>query len=325
MSLALRPGERVRVRSPSEILATLDENGTLEDLPFMPEMLAYCGGRYSVSRRADKTCDGAANMRRMRDVVHLDGLRCDGRAHGGCQAACLTYWNEAWLERLDAACPDTPERATGEHTAAERELAGTTTQSTDASDDEPVYRCQATQILEASTPLRWSDVTQYRTDVLNWGVRKVARGIFISAFNKIQVLSRRVLPRRARFHGGDRYPYFRGRLAGPPPKPDLMLQPGDLVRIKSKDEIAATVTDTDPPRLRGLTFDVEMLRYCGQTARVRARVNQIIDERTGKMIKIKSDCIMLDDVVCLADYHRFCSRATFVYWREAWLEKLDAV
>jgi hypothetical protein len=36
--LNLRVGKSVEVRSESEILATLDEKGELEALPFMPEM-----------------------------------------------------------------------------------------------------------------------------------------------------------------------------------------------------------------------------------------------------------------------------------------------
>ena len=38
-----RAGDRVLVRSPEEILATLDADGTLDGLPFMPEMLDWCG------------------------------------------------------------------------------------------------------------------------------------------------------------------------------------------------------------------------------------------------------------------------------------------
>ena len=41
--LDLRPGEWVEVRSAPEILATLDEQGALDGLVFMPEMLKYCG------------------------------------------------------------------------------------------------------------------------------------------------------------------------------------------------------------------------------------------------------------------------------------------
>ena len=56
-SLNLKVGDWVEVRSREEILATLDQNGRLENLPFMPEMLQYCGQRLRVFKRADKTCD----------------------------------------------------------------------------------------------------------------------------------------------------------------------------------------------------------------------------------------------------------------------------
>ena len=55
--LNLRVGELVEVRSESEILATLDENGELENLPFMPEMLQVCGRRFRVDRPALKPYD----------------------------------------------------------------------------------------------------------------------------------------------------------------------------------------------------------------------------------------------------------------------------
>src|SRR2546429_350400 len=103
--LNLRVGEIVEVRSENEILATLDDAARLDNVPFMPEMLQYCGERFRVFRRSDKTCDniGEWSIRRMEDTVHLEGLRCDGSAHGGCEAACLIFWKEAWLKRVPAA------------------------------------------------------------------------------------------------------------------------------------------------------------------------------------------------------------------------------
>ena len=73
LQLDLRPGEWVEVRSEAEILATLDERGTLDEMPFMPEMLAHCGQRYQVFKRADKTCDTVTwtGLRRMERTVHL--------------------------------------------------------------------------------------------------------------------------------------------------------------------------------------------------------------------------------------------------------------
>lgn len=53
----LRVGDLVEVRSAEEILATLDESGELENLPFMPEMLRFCGRRLTVHKVAHKLCD----------------------------------------------------------------------------------------------------------------------------------------------------------------------------------------------------------------------------------------------------------------------------
>ena len=81
------------------------------------------------------------------------------------------------------------------------------------------------------------------------------------------------------------------------------------MRIKSKDEIVATLDETN--HNRGLSFDGEMANYCGRPARVRARVNRIVEEHTGELIEIKSDCIILEGVICAGDYYRFCTRAIY--------------
>jgi len=104
-ALCLRVGELVEVRSADEILATLDAKGEIDGLPFMPEMLQFCGRRLRIFRTAHKTCDtitGQLVARRMEHCVHLEGARCDGAAHGGCQAGCLLFWKEAWLKRVEA-------------------------------------------------------------------------------------------------------------------------------------------------------------------------------------------------------------------------------
>ena len=44
----MRAGDRVELRSPAEILATLDERGCLDGLPFMPEMLGFFGRPFTV-------------------------------------------------------------------------------------------------------------------------------------------------------------------------------------------------------------------------------------------------------------------------------------
>src|ERR1044071_1652973 len=99
--LSIRAGDFVEVRSKEEILSTLDENGQLENLPFMPQMFQYCGKTFRVYKRAHKTCDTVNKPagRRMSNAVHLEGIRCDGQANGGCQAGCLIFWKVAWLKK----------------------------------------------------------------------------------------------------------------------------------------------------------------------------------------------------------------------------------
>ncbi len=49
-------GDLVEVKTPDEIFQTLDAAGALDHLPFMPEMLEFCGQRFRVSRRALTVC-----------------------------------------------------------------------------------------------------------------------------------------------------------------------------------------------------------------------------------------------------------------------------
>ena len=74
-----------------------------------------------------------------------------------------------------------------------------------------------------------------------------------------------------------------------------------------------------------MRWDAEMVPYCGGTYRVRTRVSKIVDEVTGKMLQMKSPCIILEDVVCEARYSNcrlFCPRGIYPYWHEIWLERV---
>ncbi len=106
-------GEWVQVRSKEEILQTLDGEGRLEGMPFMPEMFAFCGQKFQVYKIAHKTCDYSVypyRTRRLRRSVHLQ-TRCDGAAHDGCEAGCLLYWKEDWLKAVsEEAAADIPQR-----------------------------------------------------------------------------------------------------------------------------------------------------------------------------------------------------------------------
>ena len=97
-------GDAVRIRSLEEISKTLDANGCLDGLPFMPEMAKFCGKTGTVYRIVDKIYDygGRKDMRRMKDAVLIAGLRCDGGAHDGCQTRCYLLWKTAWITQADA-------------------------------------------------------------------------------------------------------------------------------------------------------------------------------------------------------------------------------
>ena len=77
---------------------------------------------------------------------------------------------------------------------------------------------------------------------------------------------------------------------------------------------------------RGLSFDAEMVCFCGKEYRVRTRVEKFIDELTGKMKSLKTPAVILEGAYCRACYsdHRlFCPRSIFTWWREIWLENVS--
>ena len=313
----------------------------------MPEMLEFCGREVRVYRRAHKTCDTISGNnlgRRLEDCVHLEDLRCDGGAHGGCQADCLLFWKEAWLERVEPARPSlmwrwvagepassSPGGRSSSTPCTEETLTRMTLQEGASSSEEPLYRCQVTRLLAATEPLPWWEPRQYLRDWLSGNVplHVLLRGAFFRTLSYVVNLGRgyrvkvKVYNALARLLGETPYPYEGGRLAGKTPSLRLDLQPGELVRVRPQEEILQTLKGRHN---RGLGFSPEMVRYCGGTFRVRSRVKQILDERTGKMMHFGNECIILEDVICrseCASDRLFCPRSIYPYWREIWLERVN--
>jgi hypothetical protein len=100
------------------------------------------------------------------------------------------------------------------------------------------------------------------------------------------------------------------------------LQAGDLVRVKSREEIQATLNRWN--QLKGCSFMEEMAPYCGTTQRVLKRVDQFLDERNYQVRRPKG-IVLLDGLFCegTIDFGR-CDRMCFFFWREEWLEKLNS-
>jgi hypothetical protein len=339
-----RVGDLVEVRSKEEILATLDEHGCVGGMPFMPEMLQFCGRRFRVSAVAHKTCDTARQTwkgRRLQATVHLVGLRCDGSAHGGCQAECNLFWKDVWLkpadDKGDSTKPTTDVSSDLPGGCSEPQLIATTRFTSGAESEEPRYSCQATEMYAATQPLAWWDVRQYVFDVVtgNHSVGRVLRVLFLASLRWLLLHVPCGYRLFKGFHdwmhmwlSGRASPSLHGQIqdGAPTPTGRLSLKPGEYVRIKSQTEIELTIDKKG--RNRGLSFDPEeMAPYCGRVVKVRKSVTKIIDEPTGKMLHMKQPCIMLEGVVCNAEYASCrlnCPRAIPSYWREIWLERVEA-
>jgi hypothetical protein len=312
----------------------------------MPPMFQYCGKRFRVYKRAHKTCDTVNDYkgRKMKDAVHLEGVRCDGEGYGPCQAACLIFWKAAWLKPVSLAGNE----KAAEGTSAPRESAPTSFSDgcTEADvqagslapgsdhDSAPTYVCQATLLPAATEPLPWWDIRQYLEDYSsgNVGLGRMACGfIYMGYRNLINTGIGLGRPLRwcydafQKVWGGVPYPRRQGLLpvGTKTPGESLDLQEGEWVRVKSYQEILATLDPNN--RNRGLFFDAEMVPYCGGTYRVLKRVTRIVNERTGKVQEFKNPCLILEGVFCQARYSEcrlFCPRSIYSYWREIWLERV---
>lgn len=337
-----RAGDLVEVRSKEEILATLDRHGCRDGMPFMPEMLQFCGQRFHVSAVAHKTCDTIRRTggRRLQSTVHLTGLRCDGSAHGGCQADCNLFWKDVWLKPAGHSenasvgpVADMPKVPSGECTEAQ--LCFNTRRTGSELGNEPHYCCQATKLFDSTEPLTWWDLRQYVFDFItrNRSIGRVTHVLWLASLRWLLQLIplgyglvKSFNDWMHRLLTGRPGPNIYGKVARDAPTPTgrLDLRPGELVRIKSKDEIEETLDDRG--NNRGLFFDWEMIPYCDRVFKVRRRVSRIIDEVTGRMLDMKQPCIVLEEVVCNSEYSPCrlnCPRAIPPYWREIWLERVE--
>jgi len=346
--LGLKADEWVEVRSKAEILSTLDKNGRLDELPFMPQMLEYCGRKLQVYKHAHKLCCFANRPAGsgMSNAVNLKGVHCDGQAYGGCEMRCMILWKEAWLKREGQ--PESPfssarygesvhDRATSESSGClESDIwAGTRAPHDKTGAGEPVYVCQATQLPQATQPLpRWV-FSQYIEDYIsgNVPISKILSGLLFQAYDQFFVRSgvgfgslfRWVYDVFQTFRGGMPYPWRRGQVPknSPTPSANLNLQVGELVRVKDYREILKTLDDKWLNR--GMIFHAELSIHCGKTFRVLQRPRKLIDEKTGKLMLLKNECIVLDGANCEGRYTDplNCARASYPYWREIWIERVQ--
>lgn len=308
VDLGLKAGDWVEVKSPSEIAGTLDVAGTLDGVPFMPEMIEFCGRRFRVLRKAEKTCvevsSGEYVIREFirNDVVLLDGLRCSGASHDGCQRLCMLFWKMAWLRKVESGETETAMEPAG-IVALRSKLTTMTTPGR--------YFCQSTQLHKSTSlqPLR-------RRQILLKCFRDVQSG----AIGVIEMVTLILVPL---------YRKIRDRLVGRPwlvgsltktPVGTLGLQPGEIVEIKTLGEMRETLDRRG--RNRGLVCDIELEKFSGTRDRVRGRLERMISEPTGEMRKVEGTVILEGNTCMCARVVGGCPRLEYCYWREVWLKRV---
>jgi hypothetical protein len=72
----------------------------------------------------------------------------------------------------------------------------------------------------------------------------------------------------------------------------------------------------------------DMGRFCGGIYTVRKRIDRYFDERTRRMLKLRN-VVILDGVYCeppSSGPHDYagCTRSCFLFWKEAWLERVSS-
>lgn len=312
----LRAGDLVAVRMPHEILSTLDENGTLDSLPFMPEMLEFCGKRFRVwNRVVQASIDGAflsthteSFVREFRnnDVVTLQGLRCSGARHDGCQRGCAIFWKEAWLKKVDVAETGCVTEE-GARTLGLDELSSRLKTKTEPDR----YFCQSSEFLRAT--LHLSMVQRFK---------KCFSAVAAGNISPLGMSKRLMVWLWWKIYYKLVGEHARGTQDKTPTE-FLNLQPGDLVEVKTLQEITATLNKNG--RNRGLHFSADQRPFCGGRYRVWSRADNFIAEGTGEMKHFRNT-VMLEDVLCDSACFAFggCYRADLIYWREIWLRRVEA-
>jgi hypothetical protein len=208
-------------------------------------------------------------------------------------------WKEAWLKRpwTDSSGtlgdPRLLDLCAHTHVTVERGLR---------------YICQMTEIQRASSQLQFRGLGHYWRDLRVGNLRLVP---ILVAF------SVRLFNWTNWRLGGAVWPVLKPMNSSSSPHQNLGLEPGQMVRVKSKHAIQVTLNRH--LRNRGLEFGQDMIFYCGGSYRVAASINRIVHEGTGELLMLKTPSILLEGVTAIGG-SILNPQNEFYYWREIWLD-----
>ena len=297
------PGDVVVVRDEREILSILDREGTTDGLPFMPEMRRYCGRELTVKCRIGRFHIEGVGVRGIRNAFILKEARCHGESHNGCGRECYFIFKEAWLKE-------------SQRTQEAGNATGTTLQPEEVSgywkQNGAPCQGQAAPLLRATYPLSAWDLRQYVDDIRyktytpydiaaflllrlikRWGAREDVWRFDMGrkSLQTLAAMSLRILRQNVEWFGekwasrrpgdapamsAERTPAMKFEGSAP------ALKPGDLVEVKSRNEILPTLSPGG--RHYGMGFHGCMWQYCGRRFKVHSKVSCLYDERFDKWV-----------------------------------------
>ena len=277
------------VKSFEDIKATLDSKNSLDGLRFMPEMIKFCGKKFEVEKKMRRVAIEFNMLGYLKDTIMLKGISCDGKYHGNCSRKCQILWKKEWLDKNKVDNND-PEKHVGDF------VKSYTT--------EPIM-CQSSTLKNATQfiPLSTLGSLVDKNYLNNASFFDVFRDLLYGLRFIWNPMDWVVLGEKRRT-----------------PTESLGLMVGDVVEVKSLDEIKDTLSRFG--KNRGLGFQKEMVKYCGKRYRVSNIVKYAISEEDGKYREVKNS-VILEGVNCDGSYHKRCERSCPQIWREIWLKKVN--
>ena len=229
-----RVGDEVQVANAEHILSTLDANCRFEGLPFMPQMVPFCGQKLIVTRWVNNVCypvQGGADYGNLTNSVLLNVSRCDGASFGGCQMACPLIWKTNWL------WPNTNQAEVADDLNAPEAVQQLSDFATANAMNSDLASCQATQLHQITHKRNRLNIGQYVDEVnLNRvSVTAMATSFCGGMLGRVTGNSQSVVGTQKRT-----------------PISDLQLASGDTVIVKAESDILKLLIPTAKTAASGL-------------------------------------------------------------------------